>query len=153
MSAALLCWLHAAALSLLLADPPAPRIGDLAWLAGSWEMKGERSRTEEYWTQPTGESMLGMARTVAGDRMVFFEYLRIEARSDGIYYIAHPKARAPGTEFKLTHFQKDEALFENPKHDFPKRIRYRRHADGTMTARIEGDNKAQEFSFRLMAKP
>lgn len=152
MSPSLLCLLYSACL-MLPAEEPAPKIQDLAWLAGTWETKGERSRTEEYWTAPTGESMLGMARTIASDRMVFFEYLRIEARPDGIYYIAHPKARAPGTEFKLTRYQKDEARFENPKHDYPKRIIYRRNADGTMTARIEGDNKAQEFSFRLMAKP
>ena len=45
--------------------------------------------------------MLGMSRTVAGDKTVEFEYLRIEQRADGIYYVAHPKARCPGTDFKL----------------------------------------------------
>ncbi len=46
--------------------------------------------------------MMGVSRTVAGDKTVEFEYLRIEQRADGIYYVAHPKARCPGTDFKLT---------------------------------------------------
>ena len=46
--------------------------------------------------------MLGMGRTVAGNRTVEFEFLRLEQRGDGIYYIASPKGRCPVTEFKLT---------------------------------------------------
>jgi hypothetical protein len=96
--------------------------------------------------------MLGMSRTVAGDKTVEFEYLRIEQRPDAIYYVAHPKARCPGTDFKLTRLSAQEALFENPEHDFPKRIIYRKNADGSLTASIDGGEgtKAMAFSFRSM---
>lgn len=96
--------------------------------------------------------MMGMGRTVAGDKTVEFEYLRIEQRADGIYYVAHPKGRCPGTDFKLTRASATEAVFENPQHDFPKRITYRKGADDSLTATIDGGegSKARTFSYRRM---
>jgi Domain of unknown function (DUF6265) len=78
-------------------------ISELSWITGDWQSAaGGRSQVEEHWTKPGGASMLGMSRTIAGEKTVEFEYLRIEQRADGIYYVAHPKARCPGTDFKLT---------------------------------------------------
>ena len=94
--------------------------------------------------------MLGMGRTVAGEKMVEFEYLRIEQRADGIYYVAHPKARCPGTDFKLTRASATEAVFENPQHDFPKRITDRKTGDDSLTATVDGGEgtKAQSFPYK-----
>ena len=96
--------------------------------------------------------MIGMSRTIAGGKTVEFEYLRIEQRPDGIFYVAHPKARCPGTDFKLTRLSGEEAVFENPQHDFPKRITYRKTADGSLMASIDGGEgtKAMSFSFQKM---
>ena len=94
--------------------------------------------------------MMGMSRTVGGEKTVEFEYLRIEQRTDGIYYVAHPKAQCPGTDFKLTRVSSSEAFFENPEHDFPKRIIYRRTADDALTASIDAGEgtKAMSFGYR-----
>ncbi|MGH9843945.1 MAG: DUF6265 family protein, partial [Blastocatellia bacterium] len=128
------------------------KLADLAWLGGDWETAPGRSQIDEHWTRPAGGSMFGVSRTVAGGRTVFFEYLRIETRRADLYYVAHPKARTPGTDFKLVRLSAQEAVFENPAHDFPKRIIYRKNADGTLTARVEGDGtekeKPQEFQYR-----
>ena len=130
-----------------------PVLADLAWMAGSWEsVPGGRRQTEEHWTQAAGASMMGMSRTVAGDKTVEFEYLRIEQRTDGIYYVAHPKARCPGTDFKLTRASATEAVFENPQHDFPKRIIYRKGADDSLTAIVDGGEgtKSITYAYRRM---
>jgi len=133
------------------AQPPND-ISQLQWLAGDWQTSG-RTVSEEHWTRPAGGTMIGMARTLSGDKTVFFEFLRIETRADGIYYVAQPKGR-PGTDFKAIELDADHVVFSNPQHDFPKRITYRRHADGSLTARVEGDGsepeKAQEFHFQPM---
>ena len=68
---------------------------------------------------------MGLSRTVAGGRTYEFEYLRIEQRPEGIFYVAHPKARCPATDFKMTRLTAKEVVFENPAHDFPKCISYR----------------------------
>lgn len=128
-------------------------IADLAWISGGWQTASEEGRQiEEHWTSAAGGSMIGMSRTLAGDKTVQFEYLRIEQRADGIYYVAHPKARFPGTDFKLTKSSATEAVFENPQHDFPKRIIYRKTGDDALTASIDGGegSKAMSFAFRKM---
>lgn len=126
-------------------------IVDLAWLSGAWVLDTPRSRTEETWSPAASNAILGMSRTLRGDRMVAFEFLRIVQRDDGIYYVAQPGGR-PATDFKLTRFDGSTAVFENPQHDFPKRILYTRNADGSLTARIDGGEGvaegAMEFPFR-----
>ena len=125
-----------------------PTLADLAWIAGSWQTApGGRSQIEEHWTQVAGATMMGMSRTVRGDKTVEFEYLRIEQREDGVYYVAHPKARCPGTDFKLTRATATEAVFENPQHDFPKRIIYRKGADDSLTASIDAGEGTKAISF------
>jgi hypothetical protein len=128
----------------------APSISDLAWMAGDWQTApGGRVQIEEHWTVPAGGTMLGMGRTVAGDRTVEFEFLRLEQRADGIFYVASPKGRCPATDFKLTRISGHEVVFENPAHDFPKRITYRKNSDGTLTATVDGGpgTKAQTFNY------
>ena len=124
---------------------------DISWIAGAWQTEpGGKRQIEEHWTTVAGASMLGMSRTVAGEKTVEFEYLRIEQRADGIYYVAHPKARCPATDFKLMRASATEAVFENPQHDFPKRIIYRKGADDSLTATIDGGEgtKAMTYAYR-----
>lgn len=140
-------------LSITSASTQPPTLADIAWISGDWQTApGGRAQIEEHWTQAAGATMMGMSRTVAGEKTVEFEYLRIEQRADGIYYVAHPKARCPGTDFKLTRASATEAVFENPQHEFPKRIIYRRTADDSLTASIDGGEgtKAMSFAFKRM---
>lgn len=142
-------------LLLLVTLPPqtTTTLADLAWLTGDWQTPpGGRSQIEEHWTKAAGGSMIGMGRTVAGEKTWEFEYLRIEQRADGIYYVAHPKGQCPGTDFKLTHVTATEAIFENPQHDFPKRILYHKTGDDTLGASIDGGEgtKSMSFTYRRM---
>jgi len=128
--------------------PQTPTLRDISWIAGAWQSEpGGKRQIEEHWTTVAGGSMLGMSRTVAGDKTVEFEYLRIEQRTDGIFYVAHPKARCPGTDFKLTRASATEAVFENPQHDFPKRIIYRKSGDDALTASIDGGEGTKAMSY------
>jgi hypothetical protein len=125
-------------------------ISELSWMSGDWQSPaGGRSQVEEHWTKPAGASMMGMSRTVVGEKTAEFEYLRIEQRTDGIYYVAHPKARCPGTDFKLTRSTASEVVFENPQHDFPKRIIYRRTGDDSLTASIDGGEGTKSMAFAM----
>jgi hypothetical protein len=123
-------------------------LGDISWMSGDWQTEpGGKRQIEEHWTTVSGGSMLGIGRTVAGEKTIEFEYLRIEQRADGIYYVAHPQARCPGTDFKLTRASATEAVFENPQHDFPKRIIYRKTGDDSLTASIDGGEGTKAISF------
>src|SRR5712692_2909468 len=83
---------------------------DLAWLAGDWQTTAGARCIEERWTLPSSNMLLGMSRTVEGGRTVAFEFLRIEARADGIYYVPQPNGRPP-VEFKLASESGPELVF------------------------------------------
>lgn len=133
-----------------------PVIADFAWLAGGWRMQHGDVVTEEHWIPPAGGTLLGVSRTVKGDTTKFFEFLRLEQRKDAIVYVAHPGGRSPGTDFKLTSWNGVEAVFENPTHDFPTLIRYAKQDDGSLVARIEGQQNGQpaseEFRYQRIGK-
>jgi hypothetical protein len=115
----------------------------LAWMAGTWTGSDGGVQREEHWMAPRGGSMLGVHRDTQGGRTVSFEFLRIEAGADGIVYWASPQGR-PATPFKLAGggaggaTDDGSAVFENPHHDFPRRILYWRDGAGALCARTEG---------------
>lgn len=118
--------------------PAKAAIGDLAWLVGAWVgTRGTNNAIsiEERWSPPKGGAMLAVSRTVSRDKMSAFEFLRIVERDGGLVYIAQPNG-APPTEFILTELAEKRAVFENPRHDYPKRIIYELSADGGLTATI-----------------
>jgi len=133
------------------ADDKKPALADLAFIAGAWEGKAGRATFEEHWIPASGGAMLAVSRTVAGEKMVAFEFLRIVERADGIFYVAQPNGKAP-TEFKLTSLADGKAVFENPAHDFPKAITYEKQKDGGLVATISGDGKSQAFPFQPVKK-
>ena len=147
-------WLALGIVSLILCGRAGAQedLAELSWLAGGWRGEMGRAVIEERWTKAAGGMMLGVSRTVVGDKAVGFEFLRIEVRAEGVYYVAQPNGRA-GTDFKLTKLERVSAVFENPEHDHPKIIRYRLGEDGSLTARIEGDEGVQTFAFRPIRAP
>lgn len=107
---------------------------DLAWLAGDWVgTRSSGSSIEERWSPPLGGAMLAVARTVnTSGKMVAFEYLRIVEREGGLVYVAQPAGKT-ATEFVLTELTTTRAVFDNPRHDYPKRIVYELSADGVLS--------------------
>jgi len=119
---------------------------DFSWLAGSWQFTAGARCVEEHWTQPSTNMLVGTSRTVEGGRTVSFEFLRIEARADGIYYVPQPNGRPP-VDFKLSSENAAELVFVNPGHaDHLKRIVYRRDGDAGLAARIEGEDGGRAFA-------
>jgi hypothetical protein len=127
-------------------------IEELGWIAGCWAMDDGTGRTQENWMKPAGQTMIGMSRTVAGGKTVFTEYLQIRETNGQLAYIVSLGLNAKPTVFKLIKSSETEALFENPEHDFPQRIIYRRESSDALFARIEGQekgvNKSMDFPYK-----
>ena len=117
--------------------PAKATIGDLEWLSSVWiGTRSTGSSIEERWSPPLGGAMLAVSRTVnTSGKMVAFEYLRIVERDGGLVYIAQPGGRTP-TEFVLSELDANRAVFENPRHDYPKRIVYERSAEGGLSTTV-----------------
>ncbi len=115
--------------------PAKATANDLSWLAGAWiGTRSSGSSIEERWSPPLGGAMLSVSRTVnTSGKMVAFEYLRVVERDGGLVYVAQPGGKT-ATEFVLTELTPTRAVFDNPRHDYPKRIVYELSADGGLSA-------------------
>ncbi len=115
----------------------------VSWLTGCWggEMKSG-SKYEECWTSPSASFMQGSGRMSKGEKILMREHLTIEVEGEEVVmyvlnYGAKLKAEQEPTPFKLTKSSKTELVFENPKHDYPQRIIYKKDANGDIMAFIE----------------
>lgn len=141
--------LLAAGLALLLMAQagPSARVADLGWMSGRWETEAANGRwVEESWSDARGGVMLGVSRTVSGERLREFEFLRIQLGEDGVpAYLAQPGGQSP-VAFRLSAHDATSATFDNPQHDFPQRIVYRRTGD-TMVATISALDGSHAMSW------
>lgn len=105
---------------------------------------------------PRGKSMIGAGRTVRGDSRVEYELVVIREKDAQLAYEAHPSGQ-PSAVFLSRSISGSEVLFENPQHDFPQRIGYRRDSPDALLAWIEGTRNGQtrriEFPYRRVACP
>ncbi len=148
LSIAIALFVFATALRGQSGPPVRASISQMAWLAGTWSGGGGPVAIEERWTPAAGGAMLAVSRTIKGDRMVAFEFLRIVERDGTLVYVAQPNGTPP-TEFRLSAITPDSATFENKAHDFPKVIAYAKKPDGTLEARVsDGNQKGETFRFR-----
>jgi hypothetical protein len=117
------------------------RAPDFGWLSGYWCSESGGRLVEEYWlpVERDPAMLMGMSRTVRDGKTVNFEFLRIQRDGGGTNYMAQPQG-VPPISFRLAAAGQDWARFENPQHDFPKRVEYRRTAAG-LHAEIAGPGK------------
>lgn len=114
-----------------------------AWFAGCWELSvpEQKLNITEIWTKPAGGALFGVARTVAGDKVAMFEYMRIVTGTGGVDLIVKPSSSPSEVSFKMIKNSSGEFVFQNLENDFPQRIIYRKQGENAIFARIEGDKK------------
>ena len=121
--------------------PAAPTLDALGWLHGCWEGKVNLRDFREEWLPLRGEMMVGVSQTVLEGKMLDFEYLRLEPRPGGVFYVAAPSGKKE-TVFRLTARTVDGGdeifTFENTADEFPQRLIYRRGTEGWLYAHVEG---------------
>lgn len=113
-----------------------------AFLHGCWERRAGTRLIEEQWMRPRGTTMLGMSRTVRGDTLVEYEFVRVFERNGSLVYAAQPSGQSPA-EFTSTAIRDGALTFANLAHDFPQRVLYRRTGD-SLHARVEGTMNGRE---------
>jgi hypothetical protein len=99
----------------------------------------DKRYNEEHWTKVAGNTVPGMSRTVNDARI----RVATDSRRQGRHLLHLQTSGQPKASFKLISWKENEAVFENPSHDFPQRIIYRRNGDA-LQARIEGKMNGQE---------
>lgn len=129
-------------LSLLPLSGHTPRAAGpepLSWLAGCWHLERGSTVIDEQWLSPLGGMMLGAGRTVKSGTVTEFEFTIIRITPMGATYEARPSGQGTATFTSSTLPTGNEVVFENPTHDFPQRVGYRRVGGDSVVAWIEGN--------------
>jgi len=123
----------------------------VAWLQGCWRSTRGETTIEEQWMAPGGGAMLGMGRTVRGSKLVEYELVLIKEQEGRLTYEAHPSGQ-PSATFTAATTSDTSVVFENPQHDFPQRVGYRRSGADGLDAWIEGQangkSRRVDFSYQ-----
>jgi hypothetical protein len=125
----------------------------VGWLAGCWAPENGEVGSVEHWLQPAGGIMLGVSRTVKNGKTAEFEFMQLRVNGEGkLVFIALPSGQKEAT-FVATSIGEFSVTFENPQHDFPQKVSYRRDGGGgRLIGRIEGNRngapRAIEFRMR-----
>lgn len=151
---------------LLAATPPAPSatprpavaatIGDVAFISGRWVDDEGGTLSEEIWSAPAGDSMMGMWRLAEDGKARLFELLTLVAEDGTVALrLRHFDRRGVGREEKdrplllpLVAKESSSAVFEGEGKGGLLRLSYRREGDA-LTVRLEKPGAAPaEYRFR-----
>ena len=131
----------------------AAELSSLDWLLGSWQRTGMAAGTsgDEHWRRQA-EALEGEGRSYRQGELRFQERLRIVNDGGQLYYVADVAGNPAPVRFALVEQGRDSVVFENPKHDFPQRIAYRRNGR-QLTATVSAGERVQVFQFEQAAQP
>lgn len=118
------------------------------FLQGTWKIENEE--TCEHWDKLNESSMKGFSYRLNNGQMVISEYLDISKTNNEIIYTANVlnQNQGKGVSFRLS--KTDSTFtFENPNHDFPKKIVYQKLNDTEIFVQVS-DGKQKVFSYKML---
>lgn len=102
---------------------------------------------------PRAGVMLNTGRTVRGNQLIEYEWVLLREKDGLLEYEAHPSGQASAV-FTARTTTDNEVVFENPAHDFPQRVGYKRDGD-SLLAWIDGTTGGKlrrvEFPYKRVA--
>lgn len=129
-----------------------PRIGDLAWLAGTWRSEEGAMPFEETWTAPWGGTMAAVSRGLKEGRTSMVELSSIEPHDGALrlhllHFHAGLKPWASEKDgplvWTLVECAENRAVFRNAERSFPRDVVYERDGD-TLKAILAGTQGGKE---------
>lgn len=108
--------------TLKLGDNKSPKatLADVAWIQGHWRGEAFGGITEEIWSPPLGDSMMGSFKLVSNGKTTFYEMCQIATESESlILRLKHFNGDLTGweekndrEEFRLVKVEKDVVYFD-----------------------------------------
>ena len=111
-----------------------------SWVEGKWEVKNKNSTMMESWKRLNDSTLVGRSVMIKnGADTTLLETLQISYQHENWCYSSTVKGQNNNTAviFKVAFLKGEEFIVENPEHDFPTRIAYRR-VGNNLYASIEG---------------
>ena len=125
-------------------------LDEVRWLLGDWRSEDGEKLTFESWQQVSQKTFEGdgIVRSKTDNHVLSSESLRLVEMSGAVFYLAKVAHNQYAVAFKLTSCSDDTLVFENPKHDFPRRLEYQRHGTNRIVVEVsDGAAKGFQITF------
>src|SRR6478752_4530259 len=118
---------------------------EFGWLIGTWQ---DAKYSFEVW-KDEGSFLSATAYQIdhqSGNKNVT-EEIKLIKKGNDFYYVPDVAGPQGPIEFKITSFDKNSFTAENPSHDFPKKIIYKRMDDNHLQAWVGANQYLSHFLF------
>lgn len=132
---------------LLLANQAFAQSGFPHFLQGTWKM--ENKEIYEHWDSVNDQHLKGLSYEIKNGQMTVSEYLDIARKNSEVTYTATVLNQNKGKEVQFKLSKTDSTFtFENPAHDFPKKVFYKKISATEVFVRVS-DGKQKAFTFKM----
>lgn len=120
------------------------------WFLGKWEYITPFKSFTEEWKKENDSLFLSECFLVKEKDTIYAETIRLEQIKNELFYIITITNQNynKSVTFKLTSSTSDYLVFENPTHDFPKKITYKLVNKDSLYAEISGDGRIEGIPFK-----
>ena len=121
-------------------NPKHEKIKKAAWLVGTWENESPQGKLAETWNKTNDSTFNGHSYFVKGSDTLHLESITLSQRGDVMTYTPTVQGQNNNkpVEFRMTSATDKQMVFENPNHDFPKKIIYNQINPDSLVAEISG---------------
>ena len=123
------------------------------WLLGTWSTETNRGIIFESWSSINNE-LVGISYSLNNGDTTVYETIRIIKEGDVIFYIPRVKTQNndQAVRFLAKRVSSEKLVFENPSHEFPQVITYKRISADSLVAEISGMINGQQRNQRFPMK-
>lgn len=125
------------------------KLEKMNWLVGQWESKTPEGLLTETWTKENDSTFSGQAYFIKNEKdTVHSESIVLAQVKEELIY--RPTVKGQNNDepidFKLTSDVENSYTFENPKHDYPQKIVYKKTNETSLVATISGKQQGKSSS-------
>ena len=136
-------------------SPYEDRMSSFKWLIGTWVCNTAEGKIMETWL-PMSDSMLTGQSTMykKTTETVPLESIQLICRNKQYYFVplVQGENNNKPVEFKITSYNKNGFVAENPTHDFPQKISYTLYKKDSLHAIVAGNGKHKDYYYARVTK-
>jgi hypothetical protein len=125
------------------------KLEKMNWLVGQWENKTPEGLLIETWTKDNDSTFSGQTYFIKNEKdTVHSESIVLTQLKDELIYRPTVKGQNNDepVDFNLTSDVENSYTFENPKHDYPQKIVYKKTNETSLVATISGKQQGKQSS-------
>jgi hypothetical protein len=123
------------------------KLNKMKWLVGNWEQKLPDGTITESWSKENDSTYAGKSYFIKEKDTIHLESIVLTQKNDEVLYIPTVSGQnnnEPVTFTLVNEAENNTFSFENPAHDYPQKIVYKKINDTNLLATISGKQQGKD---------